>query len=309
MRTSHAGAVLMLCAAGLSACTEGPVAPLRDGLPVAPSIATCDGGQSAATRIDAGFDYTLSRVTVTGVFTGIPWNIFQSMHFPLGSGADGAACLNEASVNYGVTYTTEPMPEVVPPPAGVDLDFWNSLSPREQRKLLAMAEEYMRLYPGRYQTLGSIINNVFRERILRSKTGSKIRAMDYFGSSESAEQLAGAIYGCELYREFARDQTWIGSKDETLRMTIDLVTAFAEAQFAREPLRGIQFGRNGVYGAAIAAEYVGSLDCGTLAFNAVNDGRIRVTDPYAASGVPGGGGGTVPTQPPTPSLPPGWYDY
>lgn len=312
MRTSQAGAVLMLCAAGLSACTDGPVAPRRDGLPPSASVASCGGYQQAASTVRLDAFGSLPVITVTATFPGLPWNVIQSMQFPLGAGGEGARCLNDANVTYGVGSSVEEAPDYVPPPAGVDIDFWNSLSPREQHVLVAVAEEYRRLYPGRYPGIGAVINNVFREQILRAKTDSKIRANDFFGTAAESEQFGAAIYGCELYRSFAQDPNWITSNSDALRLSIDLVTAFAESQFAYSPLRGLQFGRNGVFGAATAAAYFGPLDCGALAFAELNQGHVIVTDPYATPAAPGGGGGgggTPPGQSPSGSLPPGWYDF
>jgi hypothetical protein len=317
MRSMHAGAVAVLCAVGLTACQDGPLAP-RDARPtIAASLGGCADPQPSRAGFGGtvqSFDFppgTLIAITVTATFNplaGLPWGALQQMQFPLGYGADRAPCLNTADVSYQAEAQAAAAPDPVPVPAGVDAEFWNSLSPREQRVLLKVAEDYLRLNPGRFPSVGAVINNVFKEPILRNKADAKVRANDFFGgNAASAEQMAGGIYGCQMYRELSRDHNWFLSNDETLRFVIDLVTAFAEAEFAWSPLRGLQFGRNGAFGAAMAQQYSGTLDCGQLVFNSIPDGRIRVTDPSPSSGPPSGGG--TPSQPPQGGLPPGWYDY
>ena len=313
MRIMHAGALTALCAVSLTACTEGPLAPRDARLPVSASLMGCDRLQPSRGVASQDFPVgSLPGVTVTAAFGGgaLPWNMLQSMMFPLGSGADRAPCISSPTVTYVVDTLRREAIEPLPVPDGVDAEFWNSLSPREQRVLLAQAELYMKLYPNRFPSAGSVINNFFRERILRSKTESKVRANDFFGGTSSAEMLAGGIYGCQLYRDFSQDPQWHLLNDETLRLVIELVTAFAEAEFAWSPLRGLRFGRNGTFGAATAKEYTGGLDCGQLVFNSIRPDRIVVTDPYEElNSVPPSGGGLQPPASTPPTMPPGWYDY
>ncbi|MCC7053786.1 MAG: hypothetical protein IT355_11005 [Gemmatimonadaceae bacterium] len=313
MRHTHAGAVLVVCAVALTACQDGPVAPRSGGAPmVSAAIGDCMG--VLASRAPRSLDfpaYGLPTITVTASYPtgfGLPFDVMQAMRFPMGSGAERASCLNSPQVYYAAETLSVATSDFVPAPAGVDTEFWGSLSPRERRILLAKAEEYLRVFPDRYPTVGSVINQVFAEPILGNKARAKIRANDYALAPAESEQLAGGIYGCLLYRNFSSNPHWYLLNNETLRLVIDLVSAFAEAEFAWLPMRGLQFGRNGSFGAAMAASDH-TTDCGTLVFSSIPGGRIRITDPYQQATGSTPGGAPPPAPEPGGGLPPGWYDY
>jgi len=313
MRTMDAGRLVLVCGGvlALAACRNDVTAPQpRIAVSAASASNSCGGLEPSRAPRAVGDPHALHGVTVRANFpqAGIPWNVLQQMTFPMWSGADRAPCLNSQFATYSVDTLTPDAATPLPIPDGVDPDFWVLLSPREQRVLLARAELYMQLYPGKYPTIGSAIDGIFSGKMLGAKAASKIRANDYQLDPGEGELLAGGIYGCLLYRSFVRDRDWIFSNDETLEIVSQLVAAFAEAKFFDRPLRGLQFGRNGVFGGAMAQSDGYGIDCGTLAFNSIPSGRISITDPYLLprSNPPGTG---VP-QPPDPGgLPPGWYPY
>jgi hypothetical protein len=316
MRSNSAERLLVLSSAVvLAACQDSVTAPRTDAhrAVIAQTFGGCSGWQSERQVQSLGDVYTLGGVTVTANFPGfpgIPWNLLQQMQFPLNSGADLAPCLNTPDATFTVdTLFVAPL-DPLPVPEGVDPDFWKDLSPREQRALLARAELLVRLNPGKYSSVGDAINRYFKGIILHEKAESKIRANDFRLAVKEGEMLSGAIYGCELYHAFVGSPDWFLSNDETLQFVIELITAFAEAEYAFSPLRAILFGRNGAIGAAMAAAEAASSDCGWLAFNSIPSGRVRVTDPYSTSPVvpAPAPGSQQPTLPPETGLPLGWWD-
>ena len=316
--TGVARLMTLVGAATLVACQDSPTSP-RDGVRLqVQSLSGGPCGNLESSRIQSmTTPPTLAGVTVTanfpGAVTGLPWNILRQMEFPLNSGAGSAPCLNSPEVTYiPETLYVAPEPDI-PAPEGVNAEWWASLSPRERKALLNRAEEVMRLYPNRYSDIGSVIARVFEPIMLPAKVRAKIRAIDFYGGSQEAELFAGGVYGCALYQNFVRSDNWHLSNAETLDFVIDLVTAFAEAEFAFTPLRGLRFGRNGTFGAAMAAQDGSFSECGRMLFDSVPGGRIDLTDPYFGPhtppppvGPPGGGYYAPP--PPPDGNPIGWYD-
>jgi hypothetical protein len=312
MRSFLPAQVVTLCSAALLvACTDGTVAPLSKPLSgVSISPGSC--GAVRPERQSLTTPPSLAPVTITATYSGggLPWNVMQQMQFPLNYGADQAPCMNTPSMTFIAETLYVAAHDTVPRPDGVDPGFWDSLSARERRVLVAKALEYMRQYPDKYPTVGSAINSIFADMILRTKANAKVRANDFYGLNPDGELFAGGVYGCLLYQRFARDPDWFLSNNETLAFVIDLVTAFAESEFATSPLRGLRFGANGVFGAAMAKADGYGLDCGSMIFQSIPGGRIIVTDPYA-DGRPSQPGPSSP--PPAPQPPPGglpidWYD-
>ncbi len=320
MHSYTAGRLLVLSSAVvLAACQDAVTAPKvasRRTL-VSPTIGACNGRQSERQVQSLGDINTLGVVIITanypgfgGMFNGMPWEIMQRMRFPLNVGADQAPCLNAPDVTYTVdTLFVAPL-DPLPVPEGVDPDFWNSLSPREQRAILAKAEVLMKLQPNRFPTVGAAIDSFFGKKITESKTRSKIRANDFGLGAQDGEMLAGGIYGCTLYRRFTQDPEWFLSAEDTFNFVLELITAFSEAEYAYAPLRAALFGRNGAIGSAMAAADAALTDCGWLVFNSVPSGRIKVTDPYSTpsgSAAPSPGS-QQPSLPPSSGLPDGWWD-
>jgi hypothetical protein len=321
MQSFHARQLLIISSTfTLAACQDAstaPRAPIGKNA-VSAVVRGCFGGQPERQALSklpvhsGAFGFELPTVIVTAQFPSgpLPWGIMQQMQFPLGYGADQAPCLGAAGETYSVdTLTVAPL-EPEPVPDGVDPGWWYSLSPREQRALIAKAQLLMQLYPDRYKYIGAAINQVFRDKMLKAKVESRLRANDFGLVEDEGALLAGGIYGCMLYQNFVRDPEWILSNDETREFVISLVTAFAESEYATSPLRALRFGRNGAIGAALAQASANFGDCGWQIFNSVPSGRINISDPYgAAGGFPRPGGGTPPWQAPPDGPPPEWHDY
>ncbi len=317
-RASGAARLLLVCGAVLlTACQDGPASPrsVQRTEPLSLTSGTC-GGQMAAGAVPFSATTTLAGVTVRANFAGLPWNIMQQMRFPLNYGADRAPCLNSPEVTYVAEVVYQPEIGEIPVPAGVNAEWWATLSPRERKALLKYAEEMIRLYPDRYARPGTVITDYYEESMLRSKVQAKIRAADYFGYGQQTELFAGGMYGCLLYRSFIQQSNWALPNSETLQMVIELVTAFAEAEFTTQPLRALAFGRNGAIGAAMASEDGFASDCGRMLFESIPGGRITVTDPYGAppsfvpppSYTPPPANPYYTPEPPAGSLPYGWWD-
>ncbi len=324
MQKWNAGRVLVACTAlTLAACADEPSSPLDggrgkgsasigDGCGNIMAQRTLSGAGQSITSLSVSRPPTLAPVTVTATFSGLPWNIMQQMQFPLNVGAQQALCLNSPVATYRAeTLYVAPL-EAIPTPPGVDPDFWTSLSPREQRALIAKAKLLMELYPNKYPTVGSAIDAFFKSKMLPSKSEAKLRSIDFLGGTGEAELMAGGVYGCLLYQRFSRDPNWFLSNRETLELVSELVTAWAEAQLVTSPLRALQFGRNGVFGAAMAQaspEY--ATECGRLIFDSIPGGRIDVRDPYAlpsSGATPPAGNPMSPPAPPFTGGPDGWWD-
>lgn len=292
----------------LGACRNDPMAPAAE---VNPDVRSLSGGPCQnlqPTRVlPSSTPPTLAGVTVTATFTGLPWDIMQQMRFPLFYGADRAACLNSPTVSYVAETLYVADAAAIPAPEGVDEEWWSALSPREQKALLRYAEEMIRLYPDRYAKPGSVIRQFFEQSMLRAKVRAQVRATDYFGASQETELFAGGIYGCTLYQDFVQRSDWVLTNNQTRDLVVELVTAFAEAEFLTRPYRALAFGRNGAVGAAMAAQDGFGSDCGQMLFNSIPGGRITVTDPYAPPPPLAPGGPFTP--PPRPDGPPtDWMD-
>lgn len=296
MKRLSAGPWLAACGVlVLAGCADDPtgVPPMR-----APSatFSSCNG-EAAARVVSASVSNPLPvwtvRATFTGASLGIPFNLVQSMNFPSFVNIGPVPCLTTGDATYS-TEAAAADADPLPVPDGVNPDFWASLSPREQRVLIKWAEVYMRLNPSRYPSVGSVIADRFNDALLLLKARSKIRALDFYGATVQGELLSAAIYGCMLYRRFSEDPSSPFSNAEVIVMAGELVTAFGESQYANRPLTGLIFSKNGIYGAGLAAGGFTPFECGTLAFNSRNGGRISVSDPYAS-----GGGSTNPLLPPS----------
>lgn len=306
MRNSRAGWWLATVGAGiLTACAESPLAPVPppEKSVLGQSRAWCDGGDQpmrtaalpAANTPDVSLrsGWPIAGVTVTATYSGgwigLPFDIRQMMTYQQGLDRRPLACLDAP----GVRYSEPDVPEVLGPieaPDGVDPGWWSGLSPREQRALIKYAEVYMQLYPGTYTSVSSVINGVFRDQLLPLKVRAKVRALDFFGGTAQGELLAGAIYGCLLYRSYATNPTSPFANSEIGELASSLVTAFAESHFMGRPLMGLRFGRNGVFGAGLAAVDQTGRDCGSIAFSAIGE-AILVDDPYAPRHTPPRGPG------------------
>lgn len=296
MKRLGAGAWLAACGAlVLSACADDPTGVPPDRAPSA-TFSGC-GNEAVAQVVSASVSTPLPvwtvRATFSGPALGIPFNLVQSMNFPSYVNIGPVPCLNTSETTYSTEASSAEM-DPLPVPEGVDPNFWTSLSPREQRVLVKWAEILMKLNPNRYSSVGNVITQLFDEALLQLKAKSKIRAIDFYGATSKAELLAGGIYGCMLYRRFASDPYFPFSWAETLQLGAELVTAFAEGQYAGRPLFGIVFGTNGVYGAGLASSNFTGTDCGRLLFDAVGAGRISVVDPYGSWYNPGSGNPLLP---------------
>ena len=323
---------MVVCgAAALAACTDGPTSPFARSVErgVSASIGNCGGvmDQSAFQSLNDPPPPMLGAVTVRADFTssaGLPWNVMQQMQFPMGAGGERALCLNDAHAAFTVDTVYLPADTAVATPAGVDPNFWTSLSPREQMALLKYAQEIQSLRPMTYSSPGQVITAKFQDVMLRIKSQAHTRARDFFSEERKAEQFAGALYAAMLYREWASDPQWPFTNATTLEIASTLSAAFAEAQFAATPLRAIQFARNGALAAGLVHSDYLNRDIGQLLFSEVGSGMIRVDDPYqTGQGGSGGGRYTPPPPPQDPgsprqpgwwedpgsSLPPGWWDY
>ncbi len=320
MRKSRAGWWMAAVGAGLlTACADSPVAP-GDGMPRqhGPSLdaSGCGGGLDMKTAVmppgsasgvslRPGWGQPIAGVTVRATFSGasfgLPFNITQMMTFAGGGNMAPLPCFEAQGESYEVTALE--VIEPIPAPDGVDPNFWVALSPREKRALIKWAETYLRLHDG-YRSIGSVIAERFEQQLGTMKARAKIRAMDFYGGSQQGELLAGAIYGCMLYREFIGDPYSPFANDDAQEFASSMVAAFGEAQFTSRPLVGLRFGRNGAFGAGLASIDRSGIDCGTLAFQAAG-GAIDVNDPYggrapappAHGGVPPDQGGTPPGGP------------
>ena len=321
MQSFKIGQLLMVCSAGmLAACQDGVTAPRpATGSMLSASVNACGGLQAQRAGVSGPRIGTttagstsipqLAGVTVTANYAGLPWNVMQQMQFPMGYGADNAPCLNSPFATYVVDTTYVRVVDPLPVPAGVDASWWNSLSPREQRAIMDAAEQLVRLSPEQFSSIGDAINRFFRVRINGAKHDARLIGIDYMTTPETSELFAGGVYGCLLYRRLVSDPDWFMSNDATLSFAMNLVTAFAEAEFWSSPLRAMKFGRNGIVGAAMAHADSYGLDCARMVFDSIPGGRISITDPYSAQVLPPGGGGYTPPRPPEPTPPPGWYDY
>ena len=321
MQSLKIGQLLMVCSAGmLAACQDGVTAPRSaTGSILSASVNACGGLQAqragvsspriGTTTVGSTSIPQLAGVTVTANYSGLPWNVMQQMQFPMRSGADNAPCLNSPFATYVVDTPYVRVVDPVPVPAGVDASWWNSLSPREQRAIIDAAAQLLELSSGEYSSIGDVIHRFFRARISGAKHDARLIGNDYMSTPATSELFAGGVYGCLLYRRLVSDPRWFMSNDATLSFTMNLVTAFAEAEFWSSPLRALTFGRNGIVGAAMAHADPYGLDCARMVFDSIPGGRISITDPYSAHVLPPGGGGYAPPRPPEPTPPPGWYDY
>ncbi len=314
----------MCTAITLAACSDGPSSPVDIGR--GKRLATIGDGcgtimaqrvvptpTQASPSLSVSTPPTLPVVVVTASFpsAGLPWNVMQQMQFPLNAGAQQALCLNSPLATYRAETLYVAASDPIPAPDGVDPNFWASLSPREQRALIARAKQLMELYPNKYPTIGSTIDAFFKQKMLPAKFEAKLRGIDFLGGTSEAEMMAGGVYGCLLYQRFVRDPDWFLSNRETLELVTELVTAFAEAEFASFPLRAVQFGRNGVFGAAMAQSDPYGSECGRLVFDSIPSGRIDVRDPYStpsAGATPPPGNPNYSPAPPFTGGPDGWWD-
>jgi len=306
MRKSRAGWWMAAVGAGLlTACAESSVAPVppQDGLTLFTSNTSCGGAQQSKTAsvpsgsagdvtLRWGWGQPIGGVTVRANFSGasfgLPFNITQLMNFGAGANLTPLPCLESTGESYSIT-AAEFMPPI-PAPDGVDPNWWAGLSPREKRALIKWAEAFMKLNDS-YRTVGSVIAERFEQQLATLKARSKIRAMDFYGGTPQGELLAGAIYGCMLYRNYVGDPYSPFANSDVQEFASSMVTAFGEAQFTRRPMFGIRFGRNGAFGAGLASVDRSGIDCGTLMFQAVG-GAIIVTAPdEGVVRAPGGPGG------------------
>jgi hypothetical protein len=306
MRISGAGSGWVMSAASvllLAACADSPVAPVPPQEAFT-STASCTGGvstraggaQSPGGGVSLNWGQPIAGVTVwarySGASFGIPFNLGQQMNFGGNMDVRLLPCIEAEGESFSVTATTE-VADPLPAPDGVDPSWWGRLSPREQRVLLTWAEAIMKQYPGAYRSVGAVISEMFGNNVDRLKTQARIRARDFLADQQEADLFAGAIYGCLLYQRYSRDPNAPFSGSEVLEMSTALTGALGEAQFATRPLRGVRFGRNGAFGAGLAAADGYGGDCGWLAFRSIG-GAILVNDPYAIGNgavPPGGGGG------------------
>ncbi|HYW50130.1 MAG TPA: hypothetical protein VE861_05975, partial [Gemmatimonadaceae bacterium] len=136
----------------------------------------------------------LPLVTVTANYspwgTGLGYWAQRTMNFPGGYGAELAPCLSSQAATYSVDGTVAPIYEPIPTPDGVDPNWWTLLSAREQHVLYAKAVYLSTTFPGYYPTIGAAINEVFRNRMLRSKVEAKYRANDFLNDPVGREMLA-----------------------------------------------------------------------------------------------------------------------
>jgi hypothetical protein len=228
------------------------------------------------------------RANFSGAGFGLPFNITQLMTFGAGANLSPLPCLQSSGECYTVSAA-----EVIPPipaPDGVDPNFWAGLSPREKRALIKWAETFMKLHDS-YRTVGAVISQHFEQQLSTLKARSKIRAMDFYGASPQGELLAGAVYGCMLYRNYVGDPYSPFANSDVQEFASSMVAAFGEAQYTNRPLFGLRFGRNGAFGAGLASVDRSGIDCGSLTFQAVG-GAIVVSPPdEGVVSPPGGPGG------------------
>lgn len=301
MRMMKVGQWLLGCGTltVVAACSDAPTAPIDPRpSPVSANIGGCGGiqqsGAAPARAAQAGSvqsaSVPIAGVTITATYnpwsTGLGYWLNSRFNYPAGYGAELAPCLSSDVAGYAVDDAVPAIYLDIPAPPGVDPGVWASLSIRERHILMAKAREMVEVNSGRYPNIGAAINALMEEKILPNKVDARYRARDFLSNPDEQDMLAGAVYGCMLYNAFARDPLWHLSNDATLTFVVDLATAFAESQYITQPLRGLQFGRNGAVGAAMAQNSYGS-DCGWLAFQSISSGRVKVTDPMPA---PGGGG-------------------
>lgn len=281
--TMVAGAVVM------AACAESPVAPEPERTASA-AFSSCYGGlltKASADRpggIALSWGYPISGITIVASYPGgafgLPFNMLQRMNY--GPGTNFVGCAGDVDATYAVS--EQVVQEPLPVPAGVDAEWWTSLSPREQVALLEAAQRIMSLNPGQFKSSGEVIRTFFQPVLPATKQQAKIRAMDYYGGSVSGQLLAGGIYGCLLYRKYQYDPYSPIANRDLFDFVSNLVAAFGEAEFASHPLTGLRFGRNGIAGAALARNDATS-DCGFLVFQDVNR-TVNVRDPYEDGGAP-----------------------
>ena len=173
----------------LAACSEGPTAvrePLRQP---AASVGSCGGGVAVQTTRRTGVSAnvqsvnanwgTLSTVTVSAQFNGTVGWLTSYMNFPRYYGSELAPCLNDDAVTYVVDEVQAAVYAPIDPPPGVDPGFWNALSPREQRALIAKARELVEMYPVSYPTVGDAITKYLQKKLAAAKLYAKLRAADF----------------------------------------------------------------------------------------------------------------------------------
>jgi hypothetical protein len=301
MRSNSAGRLLVLCGAvTLVACQDDVTGPPERGAQgqVASLSGRCGEQQSRAGVADGSLGAQranipgLGLVTITATYSGSNFGfggLATAMNFPRYYGSDLAPCMNDAFASYNVDVPVAAELDPIPAPEGVDGEWWGQLSPREQLTILRYAEQINNLRGGEPNQVGGIINVFFGEAIRQSKFLSKLAGNDFFsGRPIEGEQFAGGCYACLLYRKFVTNPQWPFSNEVTLKLVVELVSSWSEAQFTTTPLRGLQFARNGAFGAGLAQTDGFQTDCTWLIFNASHSGTaIITTDPYS---VPRGGG-------------------
>jgi hypothetical protein len=296
MRSTNAVRAVVVCGSVmLAACQDGGVTAPKDVVNpqfAALSASWCGGAQQTRNSLSAGAQsagFGLPFVSVISTFRGwgVPWGLVQQMNFAGGLNGPRPECFNTSGETY-VTVPGDPSqsdPAPLPVPDDVDSDWWYSLTPREQRTLMALAQKMMEQYPGAYGNIGAAIN-ALRGKVIQPKLTGRIRAADFYGPAPEGDMMAGGIYGCLLFRSFALDPSWFLDNQSTLSFVSDMVTAFAESHYNARPLRAIQFARNGAMGAVLAAGDSFSRDCGAMIFEAIGNRRILVDDPYTRGGSP-----------------------
>jgi hypothetical protein len=294
MRSTNAVRAVVVCGSVmLVACQDGGVTAPKDVVNPQFAALSASGCGAEATRnaLAGGAQSTgfgLPMVTVWATFTGggLPFGLVQAMNFPRGPSLIRPECLNDGNVQYSVTDApaiADPGP--IPPPEGVDPQWWAGLSAREQMVLVEWANKILEAGGSGQYTIGSVINNFFGDDIRKARHDARLRGNDLFpGRPKEAAQFGGACYACMLYQYFTANPKWPFSNAQTLRLVVALVAGFAESQFALEPLRGVQFARNGAYGVGLAAEDGYRSECGAFILQAVWSGTIVVTDPYEVRG-------------------------
>jgi hypothetical protein len=307
MRNNGAGRLLVLCGAvTMVACQDGVTGPRERGAQgqVASLSGGCDLQQSravpGAARGAQRASVDLPWVTVIATYSSYNFGLSglsTAMNFPRYYGSNLAPCLSDDFASYNIDVPVAAELEPIPAPDGVDTNWWSQLSPREQLTILRYAEQINNLRGGKPDQVGGIINVFFGEQIRQSKLDSKLAGNDFFsGRPIEGEQFAGGCYACLLYRKFVTNPQWPFSNEVTLKLVVELVSSWSEAQFTTAPLRGLQFARNGAFGAGLAQVDGFMTDCPWLIFHASHGGGgIITSDPYAGPRF----GGRPPVVPPS----------